>query len=497
VKGAIICGLSLRAMLCVAVYFYAVGPVWAANAQRGRALYFGEQTQTASVAGANLPGHKSACVNCHRHSALGGFEADMAVPAIAGRYLFQAASTLTGHTLPWAVEQNERPAYTVESLHAALTRGVSPTGRTLRAVMPRYQMSQQDVADISAYLAQIDGRVPPGVEAEKIYLATVVTPDVSVSDRNAMLRTLEAYVAAKNAATRQERARSNVSARSQQQMYRNYRSWELLTWTLEGEPNTWSAQLAALFAQRPVFGMVGGMSGADWTAIHMFCEQHELPCLLPQLQQTPFLKHASEAFFNVYFHEGLPARLRTASQWMKMHKVSKVEIASGAPSGLAQALTLLELQPLEASGAQRAREQSELVPVISVQSDQMLSIALTFVEAGSPTTSRVLVADAPPNQVNARSKAWMQRHGLDGLPSSITGKALQAATAMAEMLAHADLSFSAAYCLERLEHGLESMPNYTAFQRLSLAPGQRFAAKGSFIGTPGANQALRWTWWQP
>jgi hypothetical protein len=83
---------------------------------------------------------------------------------------------------------------------------------------------------------------------------------------------------------------------------------------------------------------------------------------------------------------------------------------------------------------------------------------------------------------------------LAHMQQKITGKALQAITSMAEILSHADLSFSAAYCLERLEHGLESMPNYTSFDRLSLAPGQRYAAKGSFVAQGSLDH---WTWWRP
>ncbi len=484
-----------QALLC-ALLLLGGGPVLAGNAERGKALYFGKSTLNAQVAGAELPGQRNACVNCHRHSALGGFEADLAVPAIAGRFLFQASSALTGNSLPWSVVQQERPAYTLESLHQALTTGISPNGRSLRSVMPRYQLSREDVADLSAYLAQIDGRVPPGVTEEKIFLATVITPDVRPEDSRAMLDTLNTFISAKNAATRQERARARVSVRGQQQMYRNYRTWELLPWRITGPADSWPAQLEALFSQQPVFGMVSGMSGADWSAMHRFCESRELPCLLPQVHQAPLMEAQESQFFTVYFHSGLLANLATAANWLQTKDVQRYELQGFLPASTVKRLAEQNSALLNAQQAQGARLKGELVGVVKLQPDFSLLVqARADATPGKPMPEEVIrVVDAPSDIQNARANAWLQKNGLATLPKKITGMALQAVTSMAEILSHADLSFSAAYCLERLEHGLESMPNYTSYERLSLAPGQRYAAKGSFVAL-GSSE--RWTWRQP
>jgi Cytochrome c len=477
--------LSLKALLLTLLLVSGERAI-AGNAERGKALYFGKTTLSAQVSGADLPGQRNACVSCHRHSALGGFEADLVVPAIAGRFLFQPASPLTGHSLPWAIEQQERPAYTLDSLHEALTTGVSPAGRRLRSVMPRYQLTREDVADLSAYLSQLDGRVPPGVRDDKIYLATVITPDVQETDSQAMLATLNAFIRAKNAATRQELARSRVSARSQQQMYRNYRSWELLPWRLTGAAHTWPQQLETLFTQQPVFGMVSGMSGADWSAIHRLCESRELPCLFAQLRQVPQLTEQDTAFFNVYFHSGLATHLSVAEHWLKSKDVMHYQLQGPLPAPTQLALLNQNSAWLSDELASSVKSKGAVVALVKPQPDSSVEVSIG--------QESIRIADAPPAVVNARSNAWLLKNGLAHLPTRITGMALQAVTAMAEILSHADLSFSAAYCLERLEHGLESMPNYTGYERLSLAPGQRFAAKGSFVALGGSQQ---WTWWQP
>lgn len=55
--------------------------------------------------------------------------------------------------------------------------------------------------------------------------------------------------------------------------------------------------------------------------------------------------------------------------------------------------------------------------------------------------------------------------------------ALLAATIAVEMLMHVDDKFTREYCIEKLEHNLENMPPMTAYPRLAIGPGQRFATR--------------------
>jgi hypothetical protein len=46
-----------------------------------------------------------------------------------------------------------------------------------------------------------------------------------------------------------------------------------------------------------------------------------------------------------------------------------------------------------------------------------------------------------------------------------------------ETLMHVDDKFTREYCIEKLEHNLENMPPMTAYPRLAIGPGQRFATR--------------------
>jgi cytochrome c oxidase subunit 2 len=52
-------------------------------------------------------------------------------------------------------EETEHPAFTEETFKRAVTKGVEPDGEPLDEAMPRWNMSDQDLEDLIAYLKQI------------------------------------------------------------------------------------------------------------------------------------------------------------------------------------------------------------------------------------------------------------------------------------------------------------------------------------------------------
>lgn len=94
---------------------------------------------------------ETGCVTCHGTDGRGGTIAMMMysfdVPDI--RY-----STLAE---PRSEEGTTVPAWSEADIERAIRDGVEPNGERLKAPMPRWRMSDADVADVIAYLKELSG----------------------------------------------------------------------------------------------------------------------------------------------------------------------------------------------------------------------------------------------------------------------------------------------------------------------------------------------------
>jgi ABC-type branched-subunit amino acid transport system substrate-binding protein len=68
----------------------------------------------------------------------------------------------------------QHPAYTPRALELAITRGIDPAGNKLQTVMPRYVLSQEDLADLVLFLERLGKYAEPGIGENKITIGTVV-----------------------------------------------------------------------------------------------------------------------------------------------------------------------------------------------------------------------------------------------------------------------------------------------------------------------------------
>ena len=146
----------------------------AAQQMRGKQIY--EQGTSASgreilaylgEASIEVPGSAMACANCHALNGEGKPEGGV-VP-----------SNLTWEALtkPYGVTHasgRRHPPYTERALELAITRGLDPAGNHLMNIMPRYQMSREDMADLIAYLKQLGKTSAPGVTETSITIGTLV-----------------------------------------------------------------------------------------------------------------------------------------------------------------------------------------------------------------------------------------------------------------------------------------------------------------------------------
>lgn len=114
-----------------------------------------------------VPGSAMTCVNCHGPDGQGKPEGGVAPSNIS----WEALTKPYGVTHP---NGRKHPPYTERALELAITRGLDPAGNKLLNVMPRYQMSREDVADLVAYLKRVGRERDPGVTENSISIGTVV-----------------------------------------------------------------------------------------------------------------------------------------------------------------------------------------------------------------------------------------------------------------------------------------------------------------------------------
>jgi hypothetical protein len=192
-----------------------------------------------------------------------------------------------------------RPAYTDATLSRAIREGIDPNGRSLKPTMPKYALSDGDMATLVDYLKTLSREPSPGVTDTNLALATVITEDVSQSDQDAMFNSLEGMVRTHNAIGNSPGDMRRMV--TMQVMSLSFRSYTLSRWLLKGPPDTWRAQLEMFYQTEPVFALVAGISNSSWKPIHQFCEDHQVPCILPITDLPPIFTADS---YTLYFSKG-------------------------------------------------------------------------------------------------------------------------------------------------------------------------------------------------
>jgi cytochrome c oxidase subunit II len=141
---------------------FALPPLFGeAFASNGERIYFTGTSQsgppiTAETQGMHRMGAgRMACASCHGPDGRGG-----TVRMMMGQ--FEAPdirySTLTEEE--HGDEHAEHPPYTDETLKRAITQGLDPAGEPLDWVMPRWNMTEEQLDDLLDYLKSLDGSPP-------------------------------------------------------------------------------------------------------------------------------------------------------------------------------------------------------------------------------------------------------------------------------------------------------------------------------------------------
>ena len=493
----------------------------------------------APVKGARAPlpdvqGAAAACANCHRRSGLGEIEGRPLIPPITARYLYRARSgdrpgnlenaalTMAGPgARPEVLRHADRSAYTDATLARAIRDGIGPDGHPLDRLMPRFRIDDSDMASLIAYLKQLSQRPSPGVGDDTLQFATIVAPDADPIKRRGMLDVLEHFFGKQNVFS----GGNSPPPRLSQKFVPIAHTWQLHVWELTGAPDSWEAQLDERLRREPVFAVISGIGGKTWEPVHRFCERSGVPCLFPNVDLPV---DAEQDFYDVYLSKGvlleaqlIADRLRRPRQTSEQapaarRRVVQVyrreDIGARAAAELRRALPAFALEAVDrvlepGADATRMREASdtgsgdELVLWLRPDDLELLpaqppAAAEVFVSGVMGGLERAPLA-APwrevarmtypfdlPDRRRARLNyplGWMRFKQIPVVDERTQTDTYLTCLVVAETISLMREDLVRDHLVETLEMHLGTNLVNGYYPRLGLAPGQRFASKGSFL----------------
>ena len=477
------------------------------------------------AAGLGLTGTGAACVNCHQRSGLGSAEGDVTIPPIAGRYLFHASEGAGGAEAARDGEttHGRREPYTDATLARAIRSGLDAEGRPLGELMPRFALSDTDMAALIGYLRKLSSRRAPGVMPAQLHFATIITPGADPVKRQAMLDVLNQYFIDKDAFQFRANppARAGAATLRGNGMYLANRRWQLHVWQLQGPVESWGRQLDEDFAHQPVMAVISGLGGSRWEPVRDFCERREVPCLFPNIE-VPAV--AEGDVYSLYFSKGvlLEAELigrqigvsskdRPAATVWQIYRIGD----SGAPAARALATALhgsgieVHSDPLPAgergnglaAALRRASKADALVlwlrpadlaslgnPPPAPAKIYISGLMGGLENSPLPTAWRKRAQMAYPFDLPERRivrvdypLGWFEFHHIPVVAEQMQADTYLACGILAETLNHMADVGEPNYLLEQLQELLDQRTLTGYYPRLSLAAGQTLASKGGYL----------------
>lgn len=471
--------------------------------------------QGVRAGGLTVSGRDAACINCHRASGLGTAEGQRVIPPVTARYLFQPRARSLAEVDLRRVQgySAHQDPYTDAALGEAIRTGRGRRGAPLDYLMPRYVLDEPALRDLTAYLKTLSAESDPGVTDEVIHFATVVAPGIDPARRQAMLDVLQTFFRERTGGTRDEMRRNHTAS---EVMFRVYRRWELHVWDLEGPPETWEAQLARRYREQPVFAAVAGLGAGEWRPVHRFCEKRALPCLLPQVDAAP---EDAAGFYSVYFSAGLALEARILAAHLRragIGRVLQVSAPGAAEQAAARSLAAaLADSPVALRQANIPARDGEALAAALQGRDPAEAVVLWLpaaelatLPAGGPAPWGVFASatlggedlaawpapwkqalrlvsayDLPERRRLAkfRVQAWLKSRGIAPGDERIQVNAYYTCVALSDLVGHMLDNFQRDYLVERAENMLSKIAVPSWYPRLSIAPGQRHAAKGGYL----------------
>ena len=492
----------------------------------------GKPVQAVVQGDLTVEGTQFSCANCHMRSGLGSYEGQVVTPPINGIRLYQPryrGGLIELSQEEWARVPRQyrslvvRPAYSDETLAAAIRGGVNAAGVRLAPIMPRYQLGERDMAILTAYLRELSSVPAPGVTDSTLHFATVIAGEVSPEDRAAALVPLERYMEDRNNLAQPFEARRKSYGWGAENMDRNFRRLSLSRWELKGAPETWRGQLEEYYRKEPVFALLGGISYGDWKPVHQFSEDHRIPCIMP-VTDYPVISEGD--WYTLYFSKGLYQEGEAAARFLALRSPEPgqavLEVVQDTPEGRAVAAgfektwqSLGKSAPVTRTIGRGAGIPADLLeqhagdlspPVLLLWTGPETLSALAGVPGERRRPASVYISSSLmrqgllnlPNNLReftfitypyalpqdegeyaAYAKEWLSSRKAPVNERRISTRAFSLMTIMTPILMHLKRDFYR----DNLLDVIGMLPDQLSpdYERLSFGPGQQYASKGCYI----------------
>jgi hypothetical protein len=465
-----------------------------------------------------VEGATAACESCHRRSGMGGLEGNIVSPPISGRFLFakkeDRAIALMDTRAPKNITKAHNP-YDLKSFSKTLAEGINVGGQTLNPLMPRYNLNNQEINALIAYLKQLSVDLSPGVGKDSLHFATIITPDVDVKKRETLVSMMRTAFTQRNA------TQENYSGRMRMPLDlipRTQRDWRLTVWELQGDASTWEKQLADFYQKDPVFAVISGVSESTWEPVQSFCQQQKLPCLLPSIPLSP----AKTDYFTLYYSRGVAlemdvlAKHLLAQEKNAPHRLIQIyrddklfkntaQAFSESMNGLGIQIETRTLPPETAGLADVFKDISpEDALVLWLNPEDLAKVSNALPKLPAPTyLSGVLAQEhydlipkswindlqviypyelgAKRQKVEHTLNAWLKTWKLPLVNAVFQSEVFFNLLFVTDLTSQMLDNLYRDYMIERAEDMLSLGTNVSAYPHLSLARGQRIASKGAYI----------------
>ena len=481
------------------------------------------------------------CVSCHLRSGLGSVEGEVVTPPTNGRVLYrerkpfvEGAAFVPSYS-NFAKYLPERPAYTDATLGTLISAGVDPTGRSVLRAMPRYELDDNDMAIMIAYLKTLSDQPPPGVGEKQLRFASVIVEGADPVAVKSMLLPLQFSVDRKNSLATAAKANNRVARMAYNMLgdLHGY-SFSFSKWTLTGPPETWRAQLDAYYAREPVFALLGGISPGTWEPVHRFCEENRIPDIFPIVDQ-PVLSDSD--WYTLYPSRGFRQEGESAARYLNgMAELFKerpiIQVVRSNARGMAladgfrtiwadtghppvievslpvgESLTAARLQQLAAEhnpAVLLVWDDAAALPAIGGLLGKAGEPGLVFVSGPAlgkalwtvPEPLRELLYITWPYRLpheDARFDVAVRKVLAGKKAGDYDPVILRQSFIAGEILGNALMEMRGEYYRDFLFDAIGMMPDmyYPLYERVSFGPGQRYAAKGCFITQLGKGEKPR------
>jgi len=229
--------------------------------KRGKAFYLrGEsasgQEITALMGEIDVPAATLTCAGCHGIKGQGITEGGVT----AGPLTWSHLTKPYGHTDEGG---RKHGAFSETSFVRMLTAGLDPAGNKLARAMPTYRMSQEDMANLIAYLKRIESDTDPGVNDTSIVLGTVLPEKAAMSGlAQSMGDVLQAYFAEIN-------SRGGIYNR------------KIELRVMHGDSKSTVPNMKRLIDEEQVFAIVSGLSAGAEDGVAALTQEKEVPFIGP------------------------------------------------------------------------------------------------------------------------------------------------------------------------------------------------------------------------